>query len=282
MKAIIVHGGAGDAKKQSEIPERVEICKQSVVEGFEILRNGGSAIDAVVKSVKILEDNPLFDAGRGSYLNEAGEVEMDSGMMDGSTLNIGAISAVKRIKNPIELARLVMEKSNHNFLTSEGAERFGEEFGIEFAPSYYFLTERITKIWEGIYGDTVGAVALDDSNRIAAGVSTGGTPNKLRGRVGDSPIVGSGFYSNNLFGAVATGIGEDIMKVVLSFRIMLYLNNEGIENAVKHAISDLSQVNGKAGLIAIDDNGNIAFYYNTQGMFRAYIKEGMSGPVSNF
>lgn len=276
MRAIIVHGGAGDAKKAEEIPVRVEVVKESATEGYSLLKNGSSAIDAVVHAVKILEDHPFFDAGRGSYLNEEGEVEMDAGIMEGDTLFIGAVAGIKRVKNPVELAKLVMEKSPHNFLIGEGAEEFGKKYGIEFAPFDYFLTERLIQIWKGQYGDTVGAVALDDTGHIAAAVSTGGTQNKHRGRVGDSPLVGSGFYANDIYGAVSTGIGEDIMKVVMSFRIMLYYPSISLDESVKKVIEDLAKANGKAGIIALDRNGNISFGYNTKGIFRAFIKDGMT------
>jgi beta-aspartyl-peptidase (threonine type) len=285
MKAIIVHGGAGDiksAKRREEVPVRVDIVKESTSRGYSILKNVGSAIDAVVTAVKVLEDNPVFDAGKGSYLNEEGEVEMDAGIMDGSSLSIGAVAGIKRVKNPIELARVVMEKSPYNFLIGEGAEEFGKKFGIKFMPLYYFYTERLIQIFEGRFGDTVGAVALDDTGRIAVAVSTGGTPNKYKGRIGDSPLVGSGFYANNLYGAVTTGIGEDIMKVVLSFRIMLYYPKIPFENAVRLVIEDLTKVQGHGGIIALDKDGNISFAYNTEGMFRAYIKDGMSEPEGSF
>jgi beta-aspartyl-peptidase (threonine type) len=278
MKAIIVHGGAGDVKKLEEIPVRIGVLKEASAKGYEVLKKGGSAEDAAVAAVKVLEDNPLFDAGRGSYLNEEGEVEMDSAIMNGDALSIGAVAGIHRIKNPIELARVVMEKSQHNFLIGRGAEEFAKENGIEFVPSYYFFTERLVQIWEGRYGDTVGAVTLDDRGLITAAVSTGGTPKKHVGRVGDSPLVGSGFYANDSFGAVSTGIGEDIMKVVLSFRISLYFPTLSLEQSVQKSIEDLSNANGKAGIIALDKNGNFAFGYNTKGMFRSYIKDGMSEP----
>ena len=150
MKAIIVHGGAGNIKsekRREEVPVRIEIVKESASKGYSILRNGGSAIDAAVAAVKVLEDNPVFNAGKGSQLNEEGEVEMDAGIMDGSSLSIGAVADIKRIKNPIELARVIMEKSPHNFLIGESAEEFGKKFGIEFVPSYYFYTERLIQIF---------------------------------------------------------------------------------------------------------------------------------------
>ena len=166
MKAIIVHGGAGDAKRKDEIPERVNFVKTVAKTGFELLESGKNALDVAVMAVKMLEDHPLFDAGKGSYLNEEGFVEMDAGIMDGLTLSIGAVAGVRRVKNPIELARLVLEHPKHNFLISDGAEKFARANGIEFVPPYYFYTERIIKIFEGTYGDTVGAVVFD-GERIA-------------------------------------------------------------------------------------------------------------------
>ncbi|BAL80719.1 isoaspartyl peptidase/L-asparaginase family protein [Caldisericum exile] len=281
MKAIIVHGGAGDAKITHEIPERVQFVKKVAEEGFTLLKEGLDAVEVAVRAVKMLEDHPLFDAGRGSYLNEEGFVEMDAGIMDGSKLSIGAVAGVRNVKNPIELAYLVMEKSSHNILIGNGAEKFGKEHGVEFVPPYYFYSERIIKIFEGTYGDTVGAVVLD-GKKIVSAVSTGGTPKKHVGRVGDSPIVGSGFYANDEFGAVSTGIGEDIMKLVLSFRISLYYPKYTINEAVKNCIDDLSRINGRAGLIALDKNGNIGYAFNTKGMFFAYIKEGQDSVIGGF
>ncbi len=275
MKAIIVHGGAGKANSESEIPSRIETCKRAAAEGFEILQNGGTAIDATVKAVMVFENDPLFNAGKGAYLNERGEVELDSGIMDGSTLQIGATAGIKHIKNPILLAKAIMENSKHNFLIGEGAEEFALKNGIEVVPNEYFITEQKKKIFS--LGDTVGAVALDENGRIASAVSTGGTPRKAKGRVGDSPLIGSGFYANEGYGAVATGIGEDIMKAVLSFRVFLNLD-KGIEKATGKAIEYLTKINGKAGLIALDSKGNIAFSYNTEIMFYGFFKSGMNKP----
>jgi beta-aspartyl-peptidase (threonine type) len=281
MKAIIVHGGAGDAKRKDEIPERVDFVKTVAKTGFELLESGKNALDVAVMAIKMLEDHPLFDAGKGSYLNEEGFVEMDAGIMDGLTLSIGAVAGVRKVKNPIELARLVLEHPKHNFLISDGAEKFARANGIEFVPPYYFYTERITKIFEGTYGDTVGAVVFD-GERIVSAVSTGGTPNKLLGRVGDSPVVGSGFYANNEFGAVSTGIGEDIMKLLLSFRIALYYPQNSLEDATKMCIDDLTRIGGKAGLISLDRFGNIAYARNTEGMFVAYMREGQGEVFGEF
>lgn len=274
MLRIIVHGGAGDIKSEEEVPIRVDVCKKACSTGFSVLKNGKSSIDAVVEAVKVFEDHPLFDAGRGSYLNEEGNVEMDAGIMDGSTLNMGAVSAVTCVKSPVELARFVMEKSEHNFLTGKGAEAFAKEMGMQFEPLQYFLTERTVKLYRKTrFGDTVGAVALDGTGKIAVAVSTGGVPFKHLGRVGDSPLVGSGFYANDSFGSVATGIGEDIMRLVLSVRIGFYLEKMDLDKAVAQSIKDLDVINGKAGLIALDKMGNISFHYNTKGMFHAYMRE---------
>lgn len=277
MKAIIVHGGAGDIKRKDEVPERIEACKTSANKGFQKLLQGNSSIDAVVEAVKYLEQHPLFDAGVGSYLNEEGFVELDAAIMDGFSLKIGAVAGIRHVKSPVELARIIMEKSKHSFLIGEGAEKFARLNGLEIVSNEYFFSERAKKIFENRYGDTVGAVALDDSGHITVAVSTGGTAFKMVGRVGDSPIVGSGFYANNFYGAVATGIGEEIMKAVLSFRIMLYID-KGLTEASNKAIEDLSAAGGHGGLIALDQNGNFSFPHNTEGMFYAYIKEGMSEP----
>jgi beta-aspartyl-peptidase (threonine type) len=274
VKAIIVHGGAGKIRRKDEILERIEVCKIAAEKGFYILSNKGSSIDATVEAVKILENHPLFDAGIGAYLTEKGEVELDAGIMNGALLKFGAVAGIKHVKNPIILAKTIMETSKHNFLIGEGAEEFAKDHGMEIVPNEYFITERTKEIFQEKFGDTVGAVAIDEVGRITAAVSTGGTALKSSGRVGDSPIVGSGFYANKLYGAVATGIGEDIMKVVLSFKIMLYIK-DGIKIAVKRVIKDLDEINGYAGLIAIDKEGNIEFSYNTEAMFYAFKKEGM-------
>ncbi len=282
MIAIIVHGGAGKANSKEEIPGRIETCKYAAKTGFDILESGGSAIDAAVEAVKIFEDDPFFNAGRGAYLNKKGEVELDSGIMDGESLKSGAASGIKHIKNPILLAKMIMEKSPHRFLISEGAEEFAMKNQLEIVPNSYFITKEkreiyLKKLNKTQESDTVGAVALDEKGHIASAVSTGGTPFKEKGRVGDSPIIGSGFFANNIYGAVATGIGEDIMKAVLSFRINLYIN-EGIEYAVQQTIDDLTKLNGKAGIIALDKRGNIAYKYNTELMFYGFMKEGMKEP----
>ncbi len=278
MVAIIVHGGAGKANSKEEIPPRIETCKKAAAEGYKVLKDGGSAIDAAVKAVMIFENDPLFNAGIGSYLNEKGEVELDAGIMDGKSLKIGAVSGIKHVKNPILLARAIMENSKHNFLIGEGAEEFAIKQNLEIVPNDYFITKQKKKIFLSKFGDTVGAVALDKNRRIASAVSTGGTPNKAAGRVGDSPLAGSGFYVNETYGAVATGIGEDIMRAVLSFRISLEIE-KGIEKATESAIKYLTEINGKAGLIALNSDGNVAFVYNTEMMFYGYMKEGMEGPV---
>ncbi len=277
MIGIVVHGGAGNINMNKEVPVRIEVCKKASLAGFSLLKEGNSAVNAVVTAVKVLEDHPLFDAGKGAYLNEDGDVEMDAAVMSGSTLDIGAVAGIRRVRNPVELARFVMEKSSHNFLIGEGAEAFAKKMGMQFMPFYYFLTERTIKFHKSEFGDTVGAVALDRSGKIAVAVSTGGTPNKHKGRVGDSPLVGSGFYANSSYGAVATGIGEDIMKITLTARVGFYLDfkRKDLNSAVVQSVKDLDTINGKAGLIAMDKNGNISFSYNTKGMFYAYIKEGM-------
>ncbi len=281
MKAIIVHGGAGEVRDQTEIPERVAFVREVATYGYKLLNEGRDALDTVVEAIKMLEDNPLFDAGKGSYLNEFGFVEMDAGIMDGSTLSIGAVGAVRNIKNPIVLARKLLENPKCNVLVCDGAEKFAREHNVEFVPPYYFYTDRLIKIYESTFGDTVGAVVFD-GEKIVSGVSTGGTSRKLVGRVGDSPLVGSGFYANDEFGAVATGIGEEIMKVVLSFRIGMYYPNYSIKEATELAIKDLSKINGHGGVIALDKLGNVAFSYNTKGMFRAYMKDGFEEPIAGY
>ncbi len=274
MKAIIVHGGAGKVYTKEEISPRIGTCKEAAQAGYDLLKAGKSSVEAAMEAVKVFEDDPFFNAGRGAYLTEKGEVEMDAGIMNGATLETGSVAGIKHIKNPIELARTVMEKCKHNFLIGEGAEEFAMKNSFALVPNDYFITDRKRDLFKAKVNDTVGAVAIDDRGIITAAVSTGGTPMKMQGRVGDSPLIGSGFYANNLYGAVATGIGEDIMRAVLSFRIMLYMNS-GIEQATAEAINYLTDIKGKAGLIALDKNGNIAFKYNTEMMFYAFMRDGM-------
>ena len=262
--AIIVHGGAGNIP--SERYDLVqEGCKEAAAAGWEILATGGTALDAVEAAVRVMEDNPAFNAGRGSVLNAAGKVEMDAGLMDGASGKAGAVTLIRHIQHPISLARAVMEQTQHLILGGEGAEQFAQEMGFEFVPNDFFITSyRLEQYRERLAAssaDTVGAVALDMAGHVAAANSTGGVSFKRPGRIGDSPIPGAGFYADDRFGAVATtGQGEHIIRAGLSFLVMQLLA-EG--QLAEDAAADVTPLflnrvpEGKAGWIVIDTKGNV-------------------------
>lgn len=291
-RAIVVHGGAWD------IPKRIEkACLKGVEDaaklGIESLLNGDSALDAVEVAVKCLEDNPTFDAGIGAVLNADGEIELDAAIMDGKTVNAGAVAAVKNVRNPISLARKIMENSNHVFLVGEGANKFAELHKFEKFKG--LKVRREVERWKKLHSDykqtmrfsegpdTVGAVAIDTHGNIAAATSTGGVPFKLPGRVGDSSLIGCGLYADNKVGGVsATGHGESIIRVALSKVVCEFLA-DGLtaQKAAEEAIRTLeSKVNGHGGVIVLDKKGQIGISFNTPKMARVYIKEGMTAPIS--
>lgn len=290
--AIIVHGGAGAWDLQSQrLQEGIVVCRQAAAAGQAILLQGGSPLDAVETAVTLLEDHPALDAGRGSYLNSRGEVEMDAMIMDGRTLDLGAVAAVQRVQHPISLARRVMTDTEHTFLVGAGAAAFADSIGFprcdvadllvgeELARHValqgrddYQTADVFTE--PGAMGDTVGAVAIDADGNIATATSTGGTRQKLPGRVGDSPLVGSGGYADNLTAGVsATGHGEALMKILISKQVCDYVA-QGMDApaACRRAIDLLAQrVQGVGGLIAIDHNGRIGFAFNTEAMPYAHV-----------
>jgi len=287
---IIVHGGAGNwGTSQDRLDEAILACRNAAKAGQLILRAGGPALDAVEAAVRVLEDSPVLDAGRGSYLNSAGEVEMDALIMDGADMNLGAVAAVKRVRYPISLARKVMSDSKHNFLVGAGAEAFADEIGFPRCDPEDLITEEQSKLFSNFHegesiaptsilqpeepGDTVGAVALDKSGSLASATSTGGTRRKQPGRVGDSPLVGSGAYADNWTAAVsATGHGEALMKILISKRVCDFVAvGLSTQKACEAAIDLLiERVNGKGGLIAIDIRGRTGIAYNTTAMPHAY------------
>jgi L-asparaginase / beta-aspartyl-peptidase len=304
-----IHGGAGTILKTEMTPELEEAYRvklqEAVLAGYDILKGGGSSLNAVEAALRILEDSPLFNAGKGSVLTSAGTVEMDASIMDGRTLKAGAVAAVQHVKNPISLARLVMEQSPHVLLVGDGAEAFAKEKGIELVPQDYFITDRRRKELEREkekvkkqsapvkqthggrfplvpderkYG-TVGAVALDKEGNLAAGTSTGGKTNKRVGRVGDSPIIGAGNYANNRTCAVSgTGDGEYFIRLLIAYDISALMEYEGmsVEAAAQKVVMEkLKGLGGDGGVIAIDKKGNIAMSFNTPGMYRARV--GASG-----
>ena len=288
--AIIVHGGAGTAA-----PERHEIlqagCKEAALVGWRVLQAGGSALDAVEAAVRALEDNPNYNAGTGACLNSDGNIELDAGIMDGQGLHVGAIAGVERIKNPISLARKVLE-SPHVLLVGRGAEQFAQEQGIQQCALEDLVTERQYKIWQDLQAQkahdthgTVGAVALDASGALAAATSTGGIHNKYPGRVGDSPLVGCGFYADEYAAVSCTGDGEDFVRLLIAKRAAdIVANSKGgltAREAAEAAIAVLSaKATGTGGLIIVDRKGNVGFAWNSRNMSHAYMIEGMEEPLA--
>jgi len=284
--AIVVHGGAGAWELGSK---RLRVgraaCDEATLAGHAVLKAGGSALDAVETAVNILEDCPALDAGRGSYLNKLGEVEMDALIMDGSTLDLGAVAAIQHVQYPISLARRVMTDTKHAFLVSSGADAFANQIGFPRCTVEELVVNSHDNYSDvaGPLGDTVGAVAIDVNGNVATATSTGGTRNKMPGRVGDSPLVGSGGYADNMGAAVsATGEGESIMKMVLSKRISDWVNDGmAVQGACDAAIRLLeSRVGGECGLIAVDAQGNVGIVRNTTAMPYAFVV-GMDGGVEN-
>jgi beta-aspartyl-peptidase (threonine type) len=292
--SLIVHGGAWDIPDE-EVDEHQDGCRRALDAGWRVLEAGGTALDAVEAAVRVLEDAPIFDAGVGSVLNRDGEVELDAAVMDGATLRSGAVAAVRCVRNPITLARRVLE-SHVILLVAQGAERFAEQSGIPLCDPADLIVERERRKWAELLAnpdaqaqdsfgakpaspsmaqpsDTVGAVALDRFGHLAAGTSTGGTPNKLPGRVGDSPLIGCGLYADDQTGGCSsTGWGESIIKVLLA-KTATDLIGAGHEpmTAAQRAIDTLAQrVGGYGGCILLDGQGRPGFAFNTPRMAYAY------------
>ena len=296
---LAIHGGAGTIERSKMTPAKERAYRsgleQALSAGYEILKRGGSSLDATEAAVRVLEDDPHFNAGRGSVFTSAGTNEMDASIMDGRTLKAGAVGSVKHIKNPISLARLVMEKSPHVMLDCAGAEAFAQANGIELVDQKYFFTQERWDALQKIKAaeknrasgagtsflitdqdrhGTVGAVALDKDGNLAAATSTGGTTNKMPGRIGDTPVIGAGTYANNQTCAVScTGDGEYFIRAAAAHEVSALMQYRGMKllEATQTALDTVKQIGGTGGLIAIDKNGDIALPFNTNGMYRGYV-----------
>lgn len=290
--AIVVHGGAGAWDRSADrLTDARRACELAASAGLNILMTGGSALDAVEAAVSILEDSPVLDAGRGSYPNARGIIEMDALIMDGQSLALGAIAAVQQIRHPIQLARRVMQDSDHQFFVGTGAEAFADEIGFPRCSAEELMVDHewstaqssTAEAISDSLGDTVGAVALDAEGNLAAATSTGGTAGKQPGRVGDSPLVGSGAYADNRTAAVsATGHGEMLMRVVISKQVCDFVaTGFSARAACKSAIELMQErTRGQGGLIAVDAWGQVGWAYNTNGMPGAYATS--IEPVTSF
>lgn len=300
--AIAIHGGAGTITPASMTPELEKAYKQALShaldQGYQVLEKGGSALDAVEMAVVLLEDSPLFNAGRGSVFTKEGKHEMDAAIMCGKTLEAGAVAGVRNIRNPVRLTRAIMEHSDHVFLSGYGAEEFARKYNIDFAPEEYFYDKRRYQQWREVrdtdifmldhtderkFG-TVGAVARDANGDLAAATSTGGMTNKNYNRIGDSPLIGSGTYANNKTCAIScTGHGEFFIRAVVAYDISCLMEYKGytLQEACEEVVMDkLVKFGGEGGLIAVDGKGKLALPFNSEGMYRAYRRGGQEGRVS--
>ena len=263
---IIVHGGAGHIPNE-KLPQMLAGCRQAASIGWDALKQGKSALDAVEHVITLLEDNPIFNAGTGSTLNSLGEVEMDGAIMDGSTLAVGAVGAVKGIKNPIQLARKILDDQRHVLLVGEGALRFARQAGIAICPPETLIVPEQKRRWEDKHG-TVGCVARDQTGKLAAGTSTGGIFDKLPGRVGDSPLPGCGTYADETGAVSCTGNGEAIIRIVMAKTALEWVR-AGLHpmEAAQRALATLAEKTGShAGLIIIDPAGRVGHMRNTESM----------------
>jgi beta-aspartyl-peptidase (threonine type) len=304
---LVIHGGAGTILKSQMTPEKEKAYQQGLQQALDagnaVLKSGGAALDAVEAAIKTMEDNPLFNAGKGAVFTNEGKNEMDAAIMDGKTLKAGAVAGVTVVRNPVTAARAVMEKSEHVMLAGKGAEQFAAQNGCTLVdPSYFYTEDR----WKGLlkarqldsaksrldhdsahtwlkqpgnrdykYG-TVGAVALDMQGNLAAATSTGGMTNKRFGRIGDAPLIGAGTYANNRTCAIScTGWGEFFIRLVMAKSVSdrMELAHMPLAQAAGEMIMQaLPALGGDGGLIAVDKDGNIAMPFNTKGMYRGYIK----------
>jgi len=297
--AIVIHGGAGTILKENMTDEKeaayLAALNVALDAGEAVLKNGGTSVEAVEKTIMTMEDSPLFNSGKGAVFTNAGTNELDASIMEGKTQNAGAVGGVKTVKNPIQAAIAVMNNSEHVMLTGEGADQFAAEQGLTIVDNSYFATDRrmeslkrvqaqeaaekkeITENADNKHG-TVGCVALDKNGNIAAGTSTGGMTNKRWGRVGDSPIIGAGTYADNeTCGISCTGHGEYFIRYAVAHDVserMKYLK-EDLATAADHVVNKtLVEKGGSGGLIGLDAKGNVAMVFNSKGMYRGYAKPG--------
>jgi beta-aspartyl-peptidase (threonine type) len=301
---LVIHGGAGTIKRENMTPEKEKAYHAALAialdSGYAVLKSGGKSLDAVIAAIKVMEDSPLFNAGKGAVFSSDGKNELDASIMDGSNLMAGAVAGVTTIRNPITAAYAVMTKSEHVMLTGKGAETFAQQQGLEIVdPSYFFDSTRYQQ-WQNVkqkelektatlmdnfedpyikdtkFG-TVGAVALDQYGNIAAGTSTGGMTNKKWGRVGDAPIIGAGTYAdNNTCGVSSTGYGEYFIRLSVAHNIssMIEYGNATLQAAADTVImKKLTRLGGDGGIIALDRQGNISMTFNSEGMYRGYMKK---------
>jgi beta-aspartyl-peptidase (threonine type) len=303
---LVMHGGAGTILKKNMTTEKEVAYRAAMTKalqtGYDALKSGKTSLDAVEVAIHVLEDSPLFNAGKGAVFTHEGKNEMDAAIMDGKTLKAGAIAGVTVIRNPISAARAVMEKSEHVMMAGKGAEEFAKKAGLTIVdPSYFYTEDRWKGLQQALKQDsmktvldhdkkaaklgtinpdfkfgTVGAVALDKAGNLAAGTSTGGMTNKRYGRIGDAPIIGAGTYANNATAGVSgTGWGEFYIRAVLAYDLsaMMEYQKLSVEQASKKVIEKMGKLGGDGGLIALDKNGHVAMEFNTAGMYRGTVTE---------
>ncbi len=306
---MVIHGGAGTIAKSNMTPEKEKAYTEALTEalqaGYNQIKEGKSSLDAVQAAINVMENSPLFNAGKGAVFTHDGKNEMDASIMEGKTLKAGAVAGVTNIKNPINVARALMEKSEHVMMAGRGAEMFAAANGCDTVPaSYFFTQERWDQLQRAIneeeegrvalkdfdprasrisgvsdrdkkYG-TVGAVALDKDGNLAAGTSTGGMTNKKYGRIGDSPIIGAGTYCNNATAGISsTGWGEYYIREVAANRLssLMELKGLSVKDAARQVIDEIGKMGGDGGIIGMDKKGNVAMEFNTEGMYRGVVDE---------
>ena len=287
--AIAIHGGAGTITRKNMTPGKENAYRSKLKEtlnvGYSSLNKGGTSLDAVEATIRIMENSELFNAGKGAVFTNAGTNELDASIMDGRNLKAGAVARVKTVKNPISAARKVMEETWHVMLSGDGADKFAKEQGLDIVDPSYFYTQRrwdsLKKIQVEKHG-TVGCVALDKHGNLAAGTSTGGLTNKRWGRVGDSPIIGAGTYANNQTCAVSgTGQGEYFIRGNVAYDVSAIMEYKGksVGEAAQNVIRKLSDMGGNGGIITMDSKGNISMPFNTAGMYRGFRKAGQAPEI---